>query len=124
MIVQESNRAGDEAFYSAVSAHAKSLGFMLTVGNPGTGVPNRYLGSVDVMLAYESAGTPTLASLQKYATHRDSFGIIPYQAAFDADFVRAAAQSVRYVYLTDDDLPNPWDSLPRYFEDLLGALAN
>jgi hypothetical protein len=75
------------------------------------------------MLAYESAGTPTLASLQKYAAQREHFGIIPYATALDTGFVKAAAQSVRYVYLTDDDLPNPWDTLPSYFDSLLGALS-
>ena len=71
---------------------------------------------------YESAGTPTLASLKKYAARRDQFGIIPYATPLDAAFVEAAAESVRYVYLTDDDLPNPWDALPSYFDALLGAL--
>jgi Spherulation-specific family 4 len=120
---EQSNTPGDEAFYSAVSSYAKSKGFTLTVGNPGTGVPDSFLGSVDVMLSYESAGTPKLASLSQYAAHRDQFGIIPYAAAFDATYVRTAAQSVRYVYVTDDDLPDPWDTLPSYFDPLLGALA-
>ena len=75
------------------------------------------------MLSYESAGTPALSSLSQYAAHRDQFGIIPYAATFDAAYVRAAAQSVRYVYLTNDDLPNPWDTLPGYFDALLAALA-
>jgi hypothetical protein len=120
---EQSIENGDEAFYSAVAAHARQQGLPLSVGNPGTGVPNSFIGTVDVMLAYESAGTPTLNSLQKYAANREHFGIIPYATALDASFVQAAAHSVRYVYLTDDDLPNPWDSLPSYFDDLLAALA-
>jgi hypothetical protein len=120
---EQSISAGDETFYVAVSAHAKTKGFTLTVGNPGTGVPDSFLGSVDVMLSYESAGTPKLTNLTRYAAHRDQFGIIPYATAFDAAFVKAAAKSVRYVYLTDDDLPNPWDTLPSYFDALLGVLA-
>jgi Spherulation-specific family 4 len=120
---EQSITPGDEAFYGAVADYAKSKGFTLTVGNPGTGVPDSFLGTVDIMLSYESAGTPTLASLQKYAAHRDQFGIIPYATAFDAGYVKAASKSVRYVYLTDDDLPNPWDALPSYFDGLLGALS-
>jgi len=120
---EQSITPGDEAFYSAVADYAKTKGFVLTVGNPGTGVPNSFLDTVDVMLSYESAGTPTLASLQKYAAHRDQFGIIPYATTFDAAYVKAAAKSVRYVYLTDDALPNPWDALPSYFDALLGALT-
>src|SRR5262249_12949012 len=43
---EQSSTPGDEAFYAAVSAHAKSDGFTLTVGNPGTSVPMSFLGSV------------------------------------------------------------------------------
>jgi Spherulation-specific family 4 len=121
---EQSVTPGDEAFYSAVTTYAKTKGFTLTVGNPGTGVPDSFLGSVDIMLSYENAGTPKLTSLSRYTAHRDQFGIIPYAAAFDATFVQAAAKSVRYVYVTDDDLPNPWDTLPSYFDALLGALTD
>ena len=120
---EQSVTPGDEAFYAAVAAHAKTQGLTLTVGNPGTGVPNSFLTALDVMLSYESAGTPALASLKQYGAHREQFGIIPYAASFDAAYVKAAAQSVRYVYITNDDLPNPWDTLPSYFDALLGALT-
>ncbi|HVY32077.1 MAG TPA: spherulation-specific family 4 protein [Polyangiaceae bacterium] len=120
---EQSSQSGDEYFYSAVAGHARTQALDLSVGNPGTGVPNSFLSTVDVMLVYESAGTPTLNSLQKYASNRERYGIIPYAAALDVSFVKSATQSVRYVYLTDDDLPNPWDSLPSYFDDLLAALS-
>jgi hypothetical protein len=105
-----------------MSAYAKSLGLSFTVGNPGTSVPNSFLGILDVVLGYESAGTPPLTSLGQFASHRSEMGIIPYAAAFDASYVKAAAQSVAYVYVTDDDLPNPWDALPSFFPQLLAAL--
>jgi hypothetical protein len=31
-------------------------------------------------------------------------------------------QHVGFVYLTDDTLPNPYDTLPSYFSSLLAAL--
>ena len=40
----------------------------------------------------------------------------------DSTFVKQARQYVQYVYLTNDDLPNPWDSLTSYFASLLAAL--
>ena len=43
-------------------------------------------------------------------------------ADMDATFVRSARQYVGYIYLQNDNLPNPWDSLPGYFADLLAAL--
>jgi hypothetical protein len=51
-------------------------------------------------------------------------GIIPYAvASLDQGYVAQAKQDVGYIYITDDDLPNPWDTLPGYFDALLAALA-
>ncbi|HEX3598197.1 MAG TPA: hypothetical protein VHU80_23975 [Polyangiaceae bacterium] len=79
-------------------------------------------GALDVLLIYESGGTPALSSLTRYATQRSHYGIIPYAAKFDAVYAAAAVKSTAYVYITDDDLPNPWDSLPSFFDSLLAAL--
>jgi hypothetical protein len=119
---EQSNKAGDEGFYRDVSSYAKAQGFSLTVGNPGTATPASFLDTVDVMLIYESAGAPQLSGLTRYAPERSHYGIIPYAATFDAAYVKSAARSVEYVYITDDDLPNPWDSLPAFFEPMLAAL--
>ena len=119
---EQSNTAGDEAFYRDVSNYAKSLGLSFTVGNPGTSIPASFLDTVDVMLIYESAGTPALSTLSRYASGRSHYGIIPYAASFDATYVKSASKDVRYQYITDDDLPNPWDTLPAFFEPLLAAL--
>jgi hypothetical protein len=37
-------------------------------------------------------------------------------------YVRSAANYAGYVYITNDDLPNPWNSLPPYFGDLVEML--
>ena len=37
-------------------------------------------------------------------------------------FATAAVKSVAYVYITDDDLPNPLDALPTFFESMVAAL--
>jgi hypothetical protein len=76
------------------------------------------------MLIYESKGLPGVGKLggwhARYAP--SNFGVIPYAAAFDAAFVRDARRFVGFVYLQNDDLPNPWDTLPPFFGDLLAAL--
>jgi hypothetical protein len=119
---EQSNKTADAAFYRSVSTYAKSQSLALTVGNPGTSVPAAFLDTVDVLLVYESAGTPQLSSLTRYAPDRTHYGIIPYAAQLDAAYVTSAAKSVAYVYITDDDLPNPWDALPPFFDQLLAAL--
>ena len=121
---EQSNKAADVAFYKTVSQYAKAAGLSYTVGNPGTDTAEAYVGALDTMLIYESKGLPALSALggwhAKYAP--DNFGVIPYGASFDVAFVSAARKSVGYVYIQNDDLPNPWDTLPPFFGDLLGAL--
>lgn len=37
--------------------------------------------------------------------------------------VLAASRNVDYVYITDDELPNPWDTLPAYWNDEIAAVG-
>ena len=121
---EQSNSTSDVAHYQTLSQYAKSLGLNHTVGNPGTDVPAAYVGAVDTMLIYESNGVPSISSLAQWASYAPSnFGVIPYAvSAMNTTFVQQARQYVEYIYLTNDDLPNPWDSLTSYFSTLLTAL--
>ncbi len=120
-----SNVAGLEPYYAGLTAYAKSHGSDLTIGNPGTDSRASYVGTVDVIFIYETSGLPSVDKLAGWHTSYDrrNFGIIPYGVSMDAAFVAAAKQSVGYIYLQNDVLPNPWDSVPAYFGDLVAALA-
>jgi len=120
-----SNTPGDEDYYTALTQYVKSLGFSLTIGNPGAESAPEFVGTVDTILIYESQGLPTVGALGGWHEQfdRSNFGIIPYGvSSFDPSFVAAARPFVGFVYVTDDQLPNPWDSLPPYFDGLMGAL--
>jgi hypothetical protein len=121
---EQSNQAGDVAYYRTLSQYAKTQGLSYTVGNPGTDTAEAFVGALDTMLIYETDGLPAASALggwhARYAP--SNFGIIPYATAFNATFVRDARKYVQYIYLQSDDLPNPWDTLPSYFGDLLAAL--
>jgi Spherulation-specific family 4 len=121
---EQSNRAGDVAFYRDLSQYAKAQGLSFTVGNPGTDTAESYIGALDAMLIYESAGLPSASQLGGWHANYapSNFGVIPYAVAMDPNFIRNARQHVQYIYLQNDSLPNPWDSLPGYFSDLLAAL--
>jgi hypothetical protein len=122
---EQSAKAADVSYYAALNAYVKSKGLTLTVGNPGTDTDESYIGALDVMLIYESKGLPGDVDLAGWHTtyDRKNFGIIPYGVSFDAVFVQHAKQYVGWVYLTDDDLPNPWDTLPPYFDSLVAELG-
>ncbi len=120
-----SSTPGDEAYYSGLTQYVKGLGYTVTVGNPGTDTAPGYVGTVDTLLIYESDGEPSSSTLEGWHDNYDksNFGIIPYAVpSFDAAFVQTARPQVGFIYVTNDDLPNPWDSLPPYFEDLVAAL--
>ena len=121
---EQSNQADDVAYYRDLSQYAKAQGLSFTVGNPGTDTAEGFVGALDMMLIYESAGLPAADKLAGWhASHPPSnFGIIPYAASLDTTFVRNARKYVQYIYLQNDNLPNPWDSVPSYFGDLLAAL--
>jgi hypothetical protein len=121
---EQSDKTSDLDYYRTLSQYAKTHGAPYTVGNPGTDTAESYIGALDTMLIYESKGLPSVSTLggwhAKYAP--SNFGVIPYGASFDAGFVKAAREDVGFVYIQNDDLPNPWDTLPPFFGDLLAAL--
>ncbi len=121
---EQSNSTSDVAHYQTLSQYAHNAGLGYTVGNPGTDVPAAYIGALDTMLIYESNGVPTVNSLAAWSAYAPSnFGVIPYAvSSMDTTFVQQARKYVAYIYLTNDDLPNPWDSLTSYFSQLLTAL--
>ncbi len=122
---EQSNKAKDVAHYQMLSQYAKSRGLSYTVGNPGIDTDEAYVGVLDTMLIYETDGVPSVSQMAGWHTKypKTNFGIIPYKvSAINASFVATARAYVGYIYLQSDDLPNPWDSLPSYFADLLAAL--
>jgi hypothetical protein len=121
---EQSNKASDVAFYKDLSQYAKSQGLTFTVGNPGTDTAESFIGALDVMLIYETDGLPSTSQMGGWHANYapSNFGIIPYAVSMDSTFVHNARKYVQYIYLQSDNLPNPWDSLPSYFADLLAAL--
>jgi hypothetical protein len=123
---EQSNSVGGEDYYRRVSAYARSKSFSFTVGNPGSDSAPSYVGTVDLILVYENAGQPSLSSMAGWHASfaPSNFGIIPYGVStLDAAFVAKARATVGYIYVTNDTLPNPWDTVPPYFSDLVAQLA-
>ncbi|HEX2697885.1 MAG TPA: spherulation-specific family 4 protein [Anaerolineales bacterium] len=124
---QMSDVAGNETYYSDLNAYIKSLGFTFTMGNPATDTLPSYVGTVDNMIIYENAGLPSLASLDGWhgGYPKQNFSMIAYGVSgLDPSFINSASDYVGYLYVTDDVAPNPWDTLPPYFEQLVSILNN
>jgi hypothetical protein len=122
-----SNVAGNENYYKTLSNYAKSKGLTFTAGNPGTDTLPSYIGTVDTLNIYEGSGVPSLGFLSggwhsNYA--KQNFSFVAYGVpSLDQTYITNAAKYVGYMYITDDNLPNPWDTLPPYLEQLVTILS-
>jgi Spherulation-specific family 4 len=116
----------EHGLHVELTGYARDQGMRRALGNPGTSPNTRSAELFDVLVVYENAGLPELAGLPVLSA--DDAGsqraLLAYDVAeLDEAYVRAAAREVAYLYVTDDRLDNPYDSLPAYFPALLAALA-
>ncbi|HEX5457198.1 MAG TPA: spherulation-specific family 4 protein, partial [Candidatus Nitrosotalea sp.] len=119
------NWSGPESYYSDLTSYAKSLGYTMTVGNPGTDTLPSYVGTVDNLMIYENPGLPPLSALQGWHTSYDksNFSMIAFGVnSVSQSFLTSASNYVGYIDLTDDVLDNPYDSVPSYFGTLVADL--
>jgi hypothetical protein len=130
----QSNQAGKQPYYQDLYQYIKQKdSTALVVGNPGINTIESYLfyngqRVTDVICIFESyTGYDTWTSslwCSKYS--RDNFYVLPYNTT-SSDYVkrvdRAVAANVGWIYCTDDNGANPWDTLPLYFEDFCGYVA-
>jgi hypothetical protein len=121
---EQTNWAGKESYYADASDYAESKGVGFTVGNPGANSLPSYLSTVDVVLIYESPGLPNLNNYDSWDSYgNDQLGMIPFGvSSLPTSWLEDAIEIVGWVYVTSDNLPNPWDSLPSYFDDMAELL--
>ncbi len=121
-----SNKDGYQGYYSNLNNYVKSIGMAFTVGNPGADTLPSYIGTVDNIIIYENAGLPPLSYLGGWHTSYDkkNFSFLSYaDPSLDTSYVASASSGAGYVYITNDNLPNPWDTLPPYFGSLVSAVG-
>ena len=123
---QMSNLPGYQSYYPAISDYAYSLGMTVTVGNPGDPVPPSYVGTVNIIVVYESPGTPSMSTVQSdsMGMARSDFAIMSYGVpSLSSSYVDSALGYVNYVYIDSGAFPSPYSSLPAYFSDLVADVA-
>lgn len=119
------NWSGEESYYSGLTSYAKSLGYTMTVGNPGTDTIPSYIGTVDNLMIYENPGIPPLSALEGWHTNYDksNFSMIAFGVnSISTSFLSSASNYVGYIDLTNDVLDNPYDTVPPYFGTLVADL--
>jgi hypothetical protein len=128
------NKAGYESHYRSVTTYAKSLGMKMTMGNPGTDVPQSYIGTVDVINITEGKGYMPISWLQYCISctssgwHDDydkrNFAYIRYDIDWlDTAFETESSKWVGLLYITNgDDSNHRWFHVPPYFSTLVATL--
>jgi len=125
----------DEPYYLELFAHVRArIPGGEVVGNPGTNTSPSYLffqaQRVSTALCIYEGRTGFLGWSPAPWTQsydRRNFYVLPYntpQSGWQASVDHAFASHCGWVYATDDDLPNPWDTLPPYFEAMVAYISS
>lgn len=107
--------------YIAVNTYTKqNHSGALTADNPGAVADQCYAQAADILVMFEgtyaSYSTWTAPAWELNANNPSAFWNLVYDTPTQADMESAIARSkqndVGYIYVTSDNLPNPWDTLP------------
>jgi hypothetical protein len=129
---EQASEADRVEHYAALSDYARAHPrLQLIVGNPGTVPAEGYLArrAADVVCLVESQTPMGKFTPPAWAARYQpgQFAALRHGVADSARMKRIVGAVVEkrigYVYVTDDVMPNPWDQLPAYWEDELGAVA-
>ncbi|XP_015117171.1 spherulin-4 [Diachasma alloeum] len=115
---------GKESYYASLTAHAVATGKPFTIGNPGTSTTRKYFDTVNNTVIYETSKLPQLSALD-LGFPSSGCSMIAYDVAasqVNQSYVDNVLQYTSLIYITDDKLDNPYDSLPTYFNQLVDHL--
>ena len=121
------NTLGFGEYYSSLETYARSLGMTYDVGNAGSAVPDSYIGIFAKVIVYEASSDPVVATIAAlYPGYSPSnFALVAYDVpAPSPAYLESLSAYASAVYFTDDKYPNPYDSLPSYFDGEVALLDN
>jgi hypothetical protein len=118
-------------FYKELIDYAKSTGLTIVRGNPGTEIGEGYLEIFDNLSIYENNVLPNFRTLiantyhPEYPKAKFSF-VVSGIEDLDSKYLISAREYVGYIHINDDNGirsgQNPYDSVPRYLDDLVSLL--
>lgn len=118
-IDEAANSCTDQPYYAALDAYVKSKGGLgRTVINPGINTPECFITAADIILNFEGSFTAYQSwAPDGWETNYDPshFWHLVYDtslAQMPSAVLLSQSHGAGYVYVTNDDLPNPWDTLP------------
>jgi hypothetical protein len=125
-----SNDAADLAFYRDIANYIRSKPGDFIMINPGTVTDEQYMEVADVVTIFESyyssyVGATFPSWIDNYHSSRFLHLVhdTPPESFADA-WNLAQERNSGYIYITDDAYPNPWDTLPTYWDSEVAACRN
>ncbi|MFW5427281.1 MAG: spherulation-specific family 4 protein, partial [Methylophagaceae bacterium] len=137
---ETSNNLANVGYYNEIKDTVKSYdSSALVISNPGTSFTNNpsgqtqytvtdYANSADVIVTFENSADEyinnyTAPSWQSDFDNSHFAHIIFNQEVWDPSiFELALARQAGYIYITNDNLPNPYDSLADYWDQQFNAV--
>jgi len=118
--------SGSEAYYRTLGTYAKSAGIEFRIGNPGGPVSGNYLEMMDISVISE--GVPEAGSSVSLGSGFDHYpgivaGIFYGVKEIDQPYIDNLVQRLGYLFVTDQNPPDPYCVLPRYFMDFVRMVA-
>lgn len=127
---ETANTDAQAGYYRDLYRYIKDLApAARVVVNPGTPVPDAYFAAADTVVQFEDTadawGTYTVPAA--VAAHPRVASAMLAHSVGSVDTMKAIVQRAvsagfGYVYVTDDVLDNPWDTLPTYLDAERAAL--
>ena len=115
------NITGHETYYTNITTYAKvTKGLTMVWGNPGTATIAGYVGTVDTIMVYEDSTFPSSATMNTRtfngAFNRNNFAAIVHsQPDLNSKSITdSMSPYVGYLYITNDVMSNPYDTLASY----------
>ena len=116
---------GNETYYSNLSNYSRSIGLGYTMGNPGIDTLPSYIGTVDNIVIYENTSLPVDSKLAGWHTsyNKDNFSLVAIQVDnLNKSYVQDVSNFVRYIYVTNYTLPNPYESISPFLSNMSSFL--
>jgi hypothetical protein len=125
---EAANKLSSLAYYSNVYTFAKSRGMKFVIINPGTHMPEQFLTVCDIAVIYEDPAISWNAYIvasyvKRYACGRFAAMLHSDRSLFYAYIAKTRAANIGWLYVTDDRMPDPWDTIPTYWRSFVRAVG-
>ena len=117
-------------YYKELSDYIYSKNIKFSIGNSKVPCAGSYYNTFDIIINWENSMYPTEAQAKEdWAGGSSEYSILKRgllvhsQSSFDSITFTMIAKYYGWVYITNDTLPNPWDTVSIYLKDMSNYLG-